>query len=73
MEQTWVSRTNQQAKMRDWIWKSDSIKEGKFFKQWFKSKHSPFLKKIYRPVIWNLTFEIVLQDKHIIHALVMSN
>ena len=40
------------------------IKIGQLLKEWLQSKGSPFFKEIYRPVIWNLTFEIVLENKH---------
>ena len=51
---------DKQAEMINWTWKSDSIKEYKLLKEWPKSKHSFFLMKIHRPVIWNLSFETVL-------------
>ena len=49
------------------------IKYGKLPKEWLKSKQFPFFKEIYRPVIWDLTFEIILQHKHISRVLVMPN
>ena len=49
-------------------------KTGKLSKEWLKSKHYPFLKKIPRVTMRNLTFEMILQNKHYsFYALVMPN
>ena len=65
----WTGIPIQQAE-KFYFW---CIKYGKLPKEWLKSKQSPFFKEIHRPVTWNLTFEIILQNKHISRVLVMPN